>query len=64
MAEQTYELKELAKLLNWNPVHCKVMVKQVGGDPKAPISDEVAARVAAKIRRPWPPQVQAEARAS
>ena len=52
----TYELGELAKLLNWNPAHCKVILKQLGADPAQPIDDETASRVAQKIRRQWPPQ--------
>ena len=52
---QTYELRELAKLLNWNPAHCKVIVKQLGADPAQPIDEETAARVAQRIRRAWPP---------
>ena len=52
----TYELKELAKLLNWNPAHCKVIVKQLGADPTQPIDEEIAAKVAQRIRRQWPPQ--------
>ena len=53
---ETYELRELAKLLNWNPAHCKVILKQLGADPAGPIDDETAAKVAGKIRRPWPPK--------
>ena len=52
----TYELKELAKLLNWNPAHCKVIVKQLGADPTQPIDEEIAAKVAQRIRRQWPPK--------
>jgi hypothetical protein len=52
---QTYELRELAKLLNWNPAHCKVIVKSLGADPTQPIDESVAAAVAQKIRRAWPP---------
>jgi hypothetical protein len=52
----TYNLKELAKLLSWNPAHCKVILKQLGADPAGPIDDETAAKVAGKIRRPWPPK--------
>jgi hypothetical protein len=52
----TYELRELAKLLNWNPAHCKVILKQLGADPGQPIDDETASKVAQKIRRQWPPQ--------
>ena len=52
----TYELGELAKLLNWNPAHCKVILKQLGADPSGPIDDETASKVAQKIRRQWPPQ--------
>ena len=51
----TYDLRELAKLLNWNPAHCKVILKQLGADPGAPIDESTAAKVAEKIRRPWPP---------
>ncbi|MEM8609818.1 MAG: hypothetical protein AAGF92_22165 [Myxococcota bacterium] len=61
MATKTYELKELAGLLNFHPAHCKVMVKQYGADPTGPIDEEVAAKVAKRVRRPWPPQVEAEA---
>ena len=53
---QTYGLRELAKLLNWNPAHCKVILKQLGADPTEPIDEELAAQVAQKIRRAWPPQ--------
>lgn len=61
MAQATYDLKELARLLGWNPAHCKVIVKQLGADPGGPISEDIAAQVATKIRRPWPPQPEAEA---
>ncbi|MGB5283915.1 MAG: hypothetical protein WBN29_05355 [Polyangiales bacterium] len=53
---ESYELRELAKLLNWNPAHCKVILKQLGKDPAQPIDEETAAKVAQKIRRQWPPQ--------
>ena len=53
---QTYELRELAKLLNWNPAHCKGILRQLGADPNQPIAAELAAKVAQKIRRAWPPQ--------
>jgi hypothetical protein len=52
---ETYDLKELAKLLNWNPAHCKVILKQLGADPSQPIDEATAAKVAQKIRRQWPP---------
>ena len=52
---QTYDLRELAKLLNWNPAHCKVILKAMGADPTQPIDEETAAKVAQKIRRAWPP---------
>ena len=51
----TYDLRELAKLLNWNPAHCKVILKQLGADPTQPIEESIAAKVAKKIRRAWPP---------
>lgn len=57
MAQATYNLKELAQLLSWNSAHCKVIVKQLGCDPKGPIGEDIAAQVAEKIRRPWPPQL-------
>ncbi len=63
MATVTYDLKEISRLLGWNPAHCKVIVKQLGADPNGPISEDIAAKVAGKIRRPWPPQVEAEAEA-
>jgi len=53
---ESYGLRELAKLLNWNPAHCKVILKQLGADPTQPIDEETAAKVAQKIRRQWPPQ--------
>ena len=53
---ESYELRELAKLLNWNPAHCKVILKQLGADPTQPIDEETAAKVAQKIRRQWPPE--------
>jgi len=53
---ESYDLKGLSKLLNWNPAHCKVILKQLGADPGAPIDDSTAAKVAQKIRRPWPPK--------
>lgn len=56
MVTETYDLKELSKLLNWNPAHCKVILRQLGADPSQPIDQETAAKVAEKIRRPWPPE--------
>ena len=53
---QTYSLKELSKLLHWNSAHCKVILRQLGVDPTQPIAEDVAAKVARKIRRAWPPQ--------
>jgi hypothetical protein len=53
---ETYDLRELAKLLNWNPAHCKVILKQLGADPTQPIGEDTAAKVANKVRRPWPPK--------
>ena len=52
----TYDLRELAKLLNWNPAHCKVILKQLGADPTKPIGEDTAAKVASKVHRPWPPK--------
>jgi hypothetical protein len=52
----TYNLKELAKLLSWNPAHCKVILKQLGADPSGQIDDATAAKVAEKVHRPWPPK--------
>jgi hypothetical protein len=55
VVSETYDLQELAKLLHWNPAHCKVILKQLGADPTQPIDEETAAKVAQKIRRQWPP---------
>ena len=63
MGTQTYELKELSRLLSWNPAHCKVILKQLGKDPMQPIDEQTAASVAKRIRRPWPPQAAQEASA-
>lgn len=52
----TYDLKGLSKLLGWNPAHCKVILKQLGADPAGEIDEATAAKVAEKIRRPWPPK--------
>ncbi|MGB5810060.1 MAG: hypothetical protein WBG86_05980 [Polyangiales bacterium] len=56
MDTKTYDLKELAQLLQFHPAHCKVMVKQYGADPNGPIGADVAEKVAKRVRRPWPPQ--------
>ena len=56
VSTETYDLRELAKLLNWNSAHCKVILNQLGADPSKPIDNETAAKVADKIRRPWPPK--------
>ena len=52
----TYDLRELAELLHWNPAHCKVILRQLGADPTQPIGEDIAAQVAKKIRRAWPPE--------
>lgn len=59
--DKTYELDELARLLHFHPAHCKVMVKQYGADPNGPIGEEIAAKVAKRVRRPWPPQAEIDA---
>ncbi len=53
---QTYELQELAKLLNFTSQYVKMLLKRLGHDPDAPIDEETAKEVAAKLSRPWPPE--------
>ena len=56
MGTQTYELKELAKLLKFNEAYCKMVLKRMGQDPTAPIDESTAAELADKLSRPWPPE--------
>ena len=52
---KTYDLKELAKLLNFTVPYCKIVLKGLGIDPNETIDEEAAARLADKLSRPWPP---------
>ena len=52
----TYDLKELAKLLGWNPGSLQSDPQTARCRPDGEIDDETAAKVAQKIRRPWPPK--------
>ena len=56
MAAQTYELEELATLLNYSKAYIKMILKkQPGYRAGEPISEELAAIAADKVNRPWPP---------
>ena len=52
---KTYELKELATLTTFTVPYCKMVLKGLGVDPNAPIDEADAARMANKLKRPWPP---------
>lgn len=57
MSEQkTYTLHELAELINWHEAALKVIARKMNIDPSEPIEEEDAAALAAKVKRPWPPQ--------
>lgn len=56
MQTQTYDLKELARLLNFTEAYCKMVLKRMGQDPSAPIDEGTAAELAKKLSRPWPPE--------
>lgn len=53
---QTYELKELSKLLNYNSAFIKMLLKRMGMDPNDPITEETAKELADKLSREWPPE--------
>ncbi len=56
MTEQSYQLDELSSLLKFSSAYLKMLLrKQEGYKPGEPISPEMAAAVAAKVNRPWPP---------
>ena len=54
---QTYELKQLAKLLNFTAAYCKMCLKKMGADPSEPIDEDTAAKLADILSRPWPPAI-------
>ena len=53
--DRTYSLEELADKVNFNKAYIKVVTRQLGIDSTLPISEEDAARVAERLKRPWPP---------
>jgi len=56
MSERNYDLAELSSLLKFSSAYLKMLLKkQAGYQPNQPISAELAAAVAAKVNRPWPP---------
>ncbi len=52
----TYTLDELSTLINWHAAALKVIARKLNIDPNEPIEEEDAAAIAAKVKRPWPPQ--------
>lgn len=52
---ETYELRELARLLRYNAAYCKMLLKKMGHDPSDRIDEDTAAKLADKLSRPWPP---------
>ncbi len=56
MANTTYELDELAKLLKFQPAYVKMILKKFDQyEAGKPIPESLAAQVAEKLSRPWPP---------
>jgi len=54
---KTYTPDELAELLTFGNAYIKMVLKKIEGyEPGKPVTEEVAARLAAKVNRPWPPQ--------
>lgn len=51
----SYTLEELANLVSFNKSFLKVVTKKLGIDSTAPIRETDAARIAEKLKRPWPP---------
>ena len=52
---ETYELRELARLLRYNAAYCKMLLKKMGHDPSDRIDEDTAQKLADKLSRPWPP---------
>lgn len=53
---QTYALDELAKLLRFTPAYVKMVLRKFDDyQDGAPVSEDLAGRLAQKLSRPWPP---------
>ena len=57
-SERTYTLDELAGLVNWHKAAVKVTLRKMNIDPNLPIEEVDAAALAAKLRKPWPPEAK------
>jgi hypothetical protein len=56
MTNPTYDLDQLAKLLRFTPAYVKMVLKKFEGyEAGQPITEALAAQVAEKLSRPWPP---------
>ncbi len=56
MTDTTYDIDELAKLLKYSSAYVKMVLKKFDGyEDGKPISASLAAQVAQKLSRPWPP---------
>ena len=56
MTDTTYDLDELAKILKFTPAYVKMVLKKFDEyEAGKPISENLAAQVAQKLSRPWPP---------
>jgi len=54
---KTYTPDELAQLLTFGNAYVKMVLKKIEGyEPGKPVSEDVAAKLAAKVNRPWPPE--------
>ncbi len=54
--EKTYELAELAKLLSFNKAYVRMNLKKFDEyDPNAHVPEALASKVAAVLKRQWPP---------
>ena len=58
MQKSTYKLNEIAKLLQFTPAYCKMVLKRMKRDPMDPIDGMTAAELARRLSRPWPPQIE------
>lgn len=53
---KTYSPEELAELLTFGNAYVKMLLKRTDGYTVGePVTDEIAAKVAKKVNRPWPP---------
>jgi hypothetical protein len=56
MQQQSYELADLAKALNYSPAYVRMVLRKFDGYQEGePVSADLAQKVADKLSRPWPP---------